>query len=259
MGDKPTRRCRSVLDFACGSVGDNDRIANSNQAALGLGNGPKISQSAPMARIEYFYSAHSAFAYLGSARLMQICAEHRATLVHKPILLSPVVEAQGSLPFRARTQAHVDYFFGREIERWAEYREVPVISFRPTDHDADYSLASGMILALGDIGPATDQMAHALLQAHWRDDMDLSDPNVLSQIATELGHDQDQVLSAAASKRVQDQLQQNSDWARSLSVMGSPTYIVDGDPFYGQDHLELVERALTRPFAPSRWQNPPVG
>ncbi|MEO1494552.1 MAG: DsbA family protein, partial [Pseudomonadota bacterium] len=100
-----------------------------------------------MTTIEYVYSAHSAYAYLGSAELYRICERHQVTLVHKPVLLTPVVEAQGSLPFRARSQAHVDYFFGREIERWAEYRDVPVVNFRPTHHDADYALASGMIIA----------------------------------------------------------------------------------------------------------------
>ena len=63
-----------------------------------------------MSDLLYYYSAHSAFAYLGSARLMELCEVHGLTLVHRPIPLSPVVEAQGSLPFRARTQAHVDYF-----------------------------------------------------------------------------------------------------------------------------------------------------
>ena len=66
-----------------------------------------------MSKLIYYYSAHSAFAYLGSARLMEICAAHDLTLVHRPIPLSPVVEAQGSLPFRSRTQGHVDYFFSR--------------------------------------------------------------------------------------------------------------------------------------------------
>jgi len=212
-----------------------------------------------MAVIEYVYSAHSAFAYLGSAELARICAAHGATLIHRPILLSPVVEAQGSLPFRARTQAHVDYFFGREIERWAEYRGVPVVSFRPTHHDADYSLASGMILALGESGAATDAMAHALLQAHWRDDADLSDHPTLHRIAADLGHEPQALMTLAGSAAVQDKLRANSTWARERNIFGSPTYIVDGDPFYGQDHLALVERAVTRPFAPTRWKNPPVG
>ena len=212
-----------------------------------------------MSVIEYVYSAHSAYAYLGSAELSRICADHGATLVHKPILLTPVVESQGSQPFRARSQAHVDYFFGREIERWAEYRDVPIVSFRPTWHDADYSLASGMIIALGETGAATDAMAHALLEAHWRDDVDLSDKAVLASVASDLGHDADALLQQAASDAAQTTLQENSEWARENAIFGSPTYIVDGDPFYGQDHLALVARALGQPFAPSAWTNPPVG
>lgn len=211
-----------------------------------------------MPTITYIYSAHSAFAYLGSARLMALCAQYDVTLIHKPILLSPVVEAQGSQPFRARTQAHVDYFFGREIERWAEYREVPVMRARPTYHDADYSLASGMIIALGDRGAATDAMAHRILEAHWRDDADLSNPMTLAEIAAELGHNAQSLIAQAASNDCQDVVRANSEWARGQDVFGSPTYIIDGDTFYGQDRLELVERALQQPFTASDWTNPLV-
>ncbi len=211
-----------------------------------------------MSVIEYYYSAHSAYAYIGSARLAQICAAHDVTLIHKPILLTPVVEAQGSLPFRARTQAHVNYFFGREIERWAEHRDVEIVSFRPAYHDADYSLASGIIIALGESGAPTDQMAHRLLEVHWRDDADLSNRDTLTAVATELGHDPIVLLAEAASDRVQEGLRDNSAAAEAGAIFGSPTYVVDGDPFYGQDRLELVECALTKPFAPTSFRNPPV-
>lgn len=209
-----------------------------------------------MRELTYFYSGHSAFAYLGSARVMEICATHGLTLVHRPIPLSPVVEAQGSLPFRARTQAHVDYFFGREIERWAEYRDVPVVDFRPTYHDADYSLASGMILALGDRGSAVDAMAHAILEAHWRDDADLSDVATLSRIAHQLGHDETALVMQAQAPDVVARYAQNAAAALAASVFGSPTYVLEGEVFYGQDRLEMLERAITVPFTQSRWRNP---
>ena len=61
-------------------------------------------------RIEYFYPTHSAYAYLGSKRLGEICAAHHCELVHRPFLLSPVVEQAGGQPFAGRSQAHVDYF-----------------------------------------------------------------------------------------------------------------------------------------------------
>lgn len=212
-----------------------------------------------MAQIDYYYSAHSAFAYLGSARLAEICAARGETLVHRPIPLSPVVEAQGSQPFAARTQAHVDYFFGREIERWAEFRGVPILARRPTHHDADYTLAAGMIIALGDRGPAVDRLAHAVLEAHWREDADLSDRATLRSLARALGHDPDALLDGAASEEVAARYRANWDSALRLGVMGSPTYVLAGDMFYGQDRLELLERALVQPFAPSVWRNPPVG
>lgn len=211
-----------------------------------------------MTEITYYYSAHSAFAYLGSAALTDICTRHRLTLVHRPIPLSPVVEAQGSLPFRARTQAHVDYFFGREIERWAELRDVPVMQSRPTHHDARYDIASGMILALGDRGPKVDAMAHALLEAHWRDDADLSDMVTLVRIATRLGHDASALLDAAQAPDIQAHYAANAHSALAADVFGSPTYIYRGEVFYGQDRLDLLDRAIMQPFQPTRWVNPPV-
>lgn len=212
-----------------------------------------------MTELIYYYSAHSAFAYLGSTRLMKMCATHGLALVHRPIPLSPVVEAQGSLPFRARTQAHVDYFFGREIERWAEVRDVPVMPARPTFHDADYTLASGMILALGDQGAQVDEMSHALLQAHWRDDLDLSDTVALAALAQSLGHDGAKLLDIAQSGAVRAQYQANAQEALAADVFGSPTYVLNGESFYGQDRLEMLERAITTPFAPTQWSNPAVG
>lgn len=211
-----------------------------------------------MRELIYYYSAHSAFAYLGSARVTEICAAHELTLVHRPIPLSPVVEAQGSLPFRARTQAHVDYFFGREIERWSEWRGVPVIPFRPTHHDADYALASGMIMALGDRGTDVDDMAHAVLQAHWRDDADLSDRETLATLAETLGHSSRTLMAQAETPEVTAQYAVNAQAALNASVLGSPTYVLEGEVFYGQDRLEMLERAITRPFGKSRWINPAV-
>ena len=54
-----------------------------------------------MADIEYFYSAHSAFAYLGSARLMAIATAHGRRLVHRPMDLTQVVAGAGSTPTRS--------------------------------------------------------------------------------------------------------------------------------------------------------------
>ncbi len=209
-----------------------------------------------MARIEYYYSAHSAYAYLGAQRLYQICKSHGATLIHRPILLGPVIQAAGGASFAGRSRAHVDYFFGRELERWAEWRDLPVIHHRPTFHDNPLDLANGMIIAAQEAGEDVDALSFAILQAHWRDDADHADAGTLARLATGLGMDAAALVAAAQSDTIQAQHQANTLQAIELGLFGSPTYIVEGDPFYGQDRLEMVDRALVQPFKPGRWQNP---
>ncbi len=209
-------------------------------------------------RIEYFYSTHSAYAYLGSRRLAQICAAHDCQLIHRPFLLSPVVEQAGGQPFAARSQAHVDYFFGREIERWAAYRGVPIIDYRPTHHDNPLTLSSGMVIVAARLGLDVDALAHALLQAHWRDDIDLMNPAQLETAARTAGLDPAPLLAGAMDGDVQAELQANTDAALRLHLFGSPTYVLDGDPYYGQDHLDLLEHALHQPFPQPAFQNPSV-
>jgi 2-hydroxychromene-2-carboxylate isomerase len=56
------------------------------------------------------------------------------------------------------------------------------------------------------------------------------------------------LVAISDSKEVLQIYAANTQKAIEMSVFGSPTYVVDGDMFYGQDHLEMVERALIQPF-----------
>ena len=104
-------------------------------------------------------------------------------------------------------------------------------------------------IAPGLEGAGTDALANRLLEAHWRDDADIADAATLSRLGNEAGVDAARLLAAANSGEVQAIYRSNTAEAIERSVFGSPTYFVDGDMFYGQDHLELVARALVKPFS----------
>jgi len=201
-----------------------------------------------MSSIEYFYSAHSAYAYLGSARFMAIAAAAGRTIDHKPLDLRRVVAESGSVPFGKRTAAHRDYFFRREIERWSEERAAPVMAGTPSTHGHDMTLSNCVLIAGNaqglDIGP----LAHRMLQSHWQDDADLADPQTLAGLAQAVGVDAAPLIAAAETDAVRAVYLANTEEAIRRSVFGSPTYVVDGDMFYGQDRLEMVERALGAPY-----------
>ena len=150
---------------------------------------------------------------------------------------------------RERGDRHRDYFFGREIERWAEWRNLPVMTGIPTYHWNDTTLSNCMLIAGIELGKNVDQLAHRMLEAHWCDDADLADHSTLMQLSKDVDFDPTPLLDAALTPEIAAIYLANTEEAIRRSVFGSPTYFVDGDMFYGQDHLELVERALRQPFA----------
>ncbi|MDP6705247.1 MAG: 2-hydroxychromene-2-carboxylate isomerase [Alphaproteobacteria bacterium] len=202
-----------------------------------------------MAEIEYFYSAHSAFAYLGSARFMEIARAAGREIVHRPVDLGRVVPAAAASGFTERTPNHRAYYFGREIERWSEERDAPVMPGMPTHHRKDMTLANGLLIAAMAQGQNVDRLAHCMLEEHWRDDADLADEETLARLCRSVEIAPEPVLEAALSPEVRAQYDANTEEAIRRSVFGSPTYFVDGDMFYGQDRLEMVERALRRAYA----------
>ena len=205
-----------------------------------------------MPEIEYFYSAYSAYAYLGSARLMEIAATANRRIVHKPIKLTRVIDTNALVPASGRPREWSAYFFGREIERWSQARNAPVMEGRPAHHDNDMTLANCMLIAGLVFGDDIDQLAHGMLEAHWRDDADLADRKTLVRIGETAGLDPLPLLLAAAAPEVMAIYEKNTVEAIERSVFGAPTYFVDGDMYYGQVRLELVEQALANAFA-GKW------
>lgn len=202
-----------------------------------------------MPTLEYFYSAHSAFAYLGSQRLLEISRTANVNILHKPYDLRHAMLAIGSAPINQRSPEHRAYFFNREVQRWSEERNAPLNAGLPRHHDNDIALSNCVLIAGQMNGGNVDELAHAMLQAHWRYDADLADREVLAGLVKNLGLDTEGLLADAISDRVRSIYEANTSEAIERSVFGSPTYFVDNDMFYGQDHLEMVERALSKPYA----------
>ncbi len=199
--------------------------------------------------IEYFYSVHSAFAYLGAAELNRIARAAGAKIIHRPMNLGQVVRAAHPDGPAKRSVANKNYYFGREIERWGEHRGVPFKGGIPNNHRNDVTLANCVLICVAEMGQDVNQLSLALMGAHWAEHMDLADEDLLRAAIDKIGLNGDALLDRATNAEVLAQYERNNDVAIERSIFGSPTYFIEGDMFYGQDHLELVERALTTSYA----------
>ncbi|MEN9774342.1 MAG: hypothetical protein RL322_1412 [Pseudomonadota bacterium] len=201
------------------------------------------------APIECFYSVRSVYAYFGLPRIALLARQYGRRLIHRPIDLSRVVPAFGSQPFGERGARGRALQFRTEVWRWSQFLDMPV-RLEPVHHHGDRNLPSCFILAAQEEGLDADALAVALLTALWRDDQDIADPAVLQSIAAGCGADGESLRVRAQSARLQDAFEACTQRAIDNGVPGSPSFLVDGELFYGQDRLMFVERHLSRPFRP---------
>lgn len=200
--------------------------------------------------IDYYYSTRSNFTYLGAARLNALAKAHGRTIVHRPILLSVTMPPIGGMPFGERPAMQRNYAMNDAL-RCAAHLGIS-LQREPIHHEGPVELPSGIVIAgqraagRGEVGDV-DKLSLLVLQALWRDDRDIADEAVIAELCAEAGYtDPKALVAGAVSEGVQDELARNCREAIMRGVIGSPTYFVDGENFYGQDRLDYVERALAR-------------
>jgi carboxymethylenebutenolidase len=69
------------------------------------------------------------------------------------------------------------------------------------------------------------------------------------KVLAELLQEQDlpaSLMTQSQSQAVQERYESYTQAAIDAGVFGAPSYVVDGEIFWGQDRLDFVERALTR-------------
>ena len=203
--------------------------------------------------ITVFYSVRGSFAYLGQQEVARLARQYGRRLLHKPMLLSVVVPETGGIWFTDRHPARVRHAWD-DFQRWAAWRNVPVVPEDPKNHYGPMELPSGLVVAAqkaveaggrGDL----DRLSVEILAALWRDDRDIADPAVLDELAETCGFNGPALREVALGEAAQSEVLANSREAVDLGVIGSPSYLVEGELFYGQDRLHFVEAALRRTAA----------
>jgi len=198
--------------------------------------------------VTYFYTAHSAFAHVGHQEFMRLARASGRAVIHKPFRLMKCLESIGYHRMEERTNESLDYQFGRQRHRWAEYRSVLMPEETPSTHNNGAEISDLVLIAAVKEGLNVDYLSSVFMHNHWINNVDLNDEKSVRTILETQCLDADNLLEVAQTKKSLNNYEENTKEAIDLSAFGSPTYVVDGDMFYGQDNLILVERALNQPF-----------
>jgi 2-hydroxychromene-2-carboxylate isomerase len=193
--------------------------------------------------ITYYCSLVSPWTYLGHARLGEIAARHGATIDYVPITVSAIFPRTGGLPLPKRGPERQAYRLV-ELRRWPRLLGVP-LNAEPKHFPTDDRPSARLALTAKAQGHDIAELSLAVLRACWAEERDVADLATLREIADACGLDGQALLQESEAQSGQQRLEAACEQAIAAGCFGSPWYDVEGEPFWGQDRLELVEKTLT--------------
>jgi len=188
--------------------------------------------------VDYYFFMISPFAYLGSRELERIVDRAGARLRVKPVKTRTVFQETGGVPPAQRPQPRQDYRFV-ELRRWSRERGL-ALTLEPKYFPVDDELAAAAVYAAQQQDGQPLALAHALLAACWAEERDVSDPATVREVAEATGHDGEAILRLAEGEAARDTVRATTREAIDRGVFGSPWYVVDDEPFWGQDRLDFL-------------------
>jgi len=194
--------------------------------------------------IDYYHFLISPWSYLAIERFNALRKEHDLVVNYKPIDVMQTFDNMGGLPpakrHPARQRLRMD-----ELKRWSAYLNVPM-NHTPAHFPVNQALAARMVYAAGGASGHTQaaDLSDAVLTACWAEQKDISDETTLAELADRCGLNGSELLDKANQDIYEQQLQATTTTAHENDVFGSPTYVVDGELFWGQDRLDFLARYL---------------
>jgi 2-hydroxychromene-2-carboxylate isomerase len=160
-----------------------------------------------------------------------------------------VWSVSGGLPLKQRAAQRQAYRH-QELRRWRELLNV-TCNLEPPFHPVADRRACYMAIAAAQRGLDWDKLSYALLRAVWAENRNIADHDTLVAIANEQGMDGKALLAATHDAAVAAEYEANTEEAMKLGVFGAPGYVFDGELFWGQDRLQMLEWRLTQKLGKS--------
>ena len=193
------------------------------------------------APIEFFFDFSSPFGYLASEKIEALAAKHSSEVVWRPFLLGAVFKITGGGP-PMNVPIKGDYY-RRDFPRTARllgvaYNQPSVFPINTVNPARAFYWLDSQDAA------RAKTLARALYTAYFVDDVDISDTDKMLAVCAKNGISADALRAGIGESAVKDRTRIEVEKALGKGVFGSPYIIVDGEPFWGADRLDQVDRWL---------------
>ena len=199
------------------------------------------------ATVDYYFTPQSPWTYLGHGRFSAIAKAANARVRVLPVDLGgKVFPISGGLPLAQRAPQRQAYRLV-ELTRFSQQLGLP-LNLKPKHFPVAGDDASRLIIAVdqADGSDAAMALAAAVFRSVWVDELSIADADALASLLAALGLSASRI-DASRSSAVQQRYEANTQQAIDAGVFGAPSYVIDGEIFWGQDRLDFVAQRLAQP------------
>ena len=198
-----------------------------------------------MPQLECFFDCSSPWTYLGFHNIHPLAADLGVEITWRPILvgglfntINPSVYASREYPVPAKQT-----YMHKDLQDWARYSGINIrwpMSIFPIN---SVKAMRGCIAA--DRQCKLVPYARGVFEAYWGLDRDITQDNLLAEIALAAGLDPNEISAAIGSDKIKAELKANGEDLARRGGYGSPTFFVDSDDMYfGNDRIPLIHSSL---------------
>ena len=188
-----------------------------------------------MKEIDFWFSIGSTYTYLSVTRLKEVSQKTGASFSWQPFSVRKIMREMDNIPFPPNKQTKVEYMW-RDIERRA--RGYGFGANVPAPYPLqEFDLANRVAVLAMQEGWCEDYVRETY-RLWFIDGHEAGSDVNLTQTLSEVGQDKLRVLELADSSDLEAAYLNQTESAKQAGIFGSPSFIVDGELFWGDDRLE---------------------
>ena len=188
-----------------------------------------------MKEIEFWFSIGSTYTYLSVTRLTEVSQKTGASFSWKPFSVRKIMREMDNIPVPPNKQTKVEFMW-RDIERRA--RGYGFVANVPAPYPLqEFDLANRVAVLAMQEGWCEDYVRETY-RLWFIDGHEAGSDVNLTQTLSEVGQDKLRVLELADSSDLEAAYLNQTESAKQAGIFGSPSFIVDGELFWGDDRLE---------------------
>jgi 2-hydroxychromene-2-carboxylate isomerase len=204
----------------------------------------------PQPSLDFFYDFASPYACLSALRIRALGHSREVSIRWRPFLLGPIFRSEGLQDSPLNVFPLRGAYARRDVARRAA-RYGFEVRF-PSTFPRHSVLASRVALVALDEGWG-EAYSEAVFRAEFQEDRDIASADVLGALVAGLEQDAGRVLGQAETPEVKAGLRQQTEAAQAAGIFGAPSFLAQGELFWGDDRLE---EALDWVRGPSREDAP---